>query len=197
MHPHPPSSDDAYERRLAAVTVGPPRRLDGPIELREYDARWAVRYQREAARIRGALGARVLRLEHVGSTSVPGLVAKPVVDIVLEVSDSSDEPEYIPELEAAGYALRVREPAWFEHRMLTNRADGVHLHVFSTGCPETARMIRFRDRLRSEPADREHYAHVKRALAAREWAYVQQYADAKSEVVAAILSRAAGGSMGR
>jgi GrpB-like predicted nucleotidyltransferase (UPF0157 family) len=180
----------AYGHRLAEVTVGVPERLSGPIVLCDHDPRWAERYEREAARIRRVLGARVRRLEHVGSTSVPGLAAKPIVDIVVEVADSSDEPRYIPPLRNAGYALRVREPDWFEHRLLKGGGGAVNLHVFSAGCAEVERMVHFRDWLRGNRADRELYARGKRELAAREWTYVQQYADAKSEVIAAILTRA-------
>jgi GrpB-like predicted nucleotidyltransferase (UPF0157 family) len=100
------------------------------IALCDHDPRWAQCYKHEAARVRHALGTRAIRVEHVGSTSVPRLIAKPIVDIVLEVNDSADERSYIPDLEAAGYVLRVREPDWFEHRML-KRPDGtVNLHVF-------------------------------------------------------------------
>src|SRR5438132_1215336 len=87
-----------------------------------------------AERIRSALGDRVVRLEHGGSTSVPGLPAKPIVDIVLEVPDSSDEPAYVPELEAAGYVLRIRERVWFEHRLFKGPDTNINLHVFSAGC---------------------------------------------------------------
>jgi GrpB-like predicted nucleotidyltransferase (UPF0157 family) len=96
----------------------------------------------------------------------------------------------VPALEAAGYALRIREPSWFEHRMLRPPDRSAHLHVFSAGCPETRRMVRFRDHLRTSAADRELYATTKRELAAREWKYMQQYADAKTDVVAEIMARA-------
>jgi GrpB-like predicted nucleotidyltransferase (UPF0157 family) len=141
--------------------------------------------------VRAALGDRVVRLEHVGSTSVPGLAAKPIIDIVLEVPDSSDEPAYVGDLEAAGYVLKIREPAWYEHRLL--RVPGsVNLHVFSAGCPETDRMFRFRDHLRSSAADRELYERTKRDLASRAWKFMQQYADAKNEIVGEIMVRATG-----
>src|SRR5579884_4557732 len=179
---------DSHEERLAAGTVGVPELLSGEIELFEHDPHWFERYKREAQRVRDALGARVRRLEHVGSTSIPGLPAKPVVDVILEVPDSSDERAYVGALEAAGYVLRIREPDWFGHRMF--KADGVNLHVFSAGCTETGRMVRFRDWLRTHPADRELYARAKRELAARKWTYMQQYADAKSEVIGAIMARA-------
>ena len=129
-------------------------------------------------------------MEHVGSTSVPGLAAKPIIDISLAVADSADEQAYVPALEAAGYFLRIREPDWFEHRGFGRRDARVNLHVFSAGCAEIDRMLRFRDRLRRDDADRELYERTKRELAQRQWKYVQNYADAKSAVVEAILARA-------
>lgn len=136
------------------------------------------------------LGDRVLQLAHVGSTSVPGLPAKPVIDLVLEVADSSDEPAYVPELEGAGYVLRIREPDWFEHPLFKGPDTNINLHVFSAGCTETAQMLLFREWLRSSEADRALYARSKRELAERDWKYTQQYADAKSAIVAQIMARA-------
>lgn len=182
---------EAREAELKAVTVGPLEFVDGPVTLRSYDAHWPQLFGREAQRIRGALGDRVLRLEHVGSTAVPGLVAKPRIDVLLAVADPANEPAYVPALEAAGYVLRIREPNWHEHRLL-NALDGdVNLHVFGPDSPEIERMLLFRDRLRSHATDRERYATAKRELAARRWRHMQDYADAKTEVVEAILRRAA------
>jgi len=160
------------------------------VEIRDYDPRWPEMYAHEAEQITGALGDRVIRLEHVGSTSVAGLAAKPVIDIVLEVDDSGDEAAYSSDLEAAGYSLLIREPDWHAHRMFKGWDPKVNLHVFSDGCSETARMVRFRDWLRANTADRELYEHCKRELAARDWQHVQQYADAKTDVVGQIMSRA-------
>jgi GrpB-like predicted nucleotidyltransferase (UPF0157 family) len=129
-------------------------------------------------------------LEHVGSTSVPGLAAKPRIDAVLVVRDSSDEPAYVPALEAAGYILRIRDPKWHEHRVLKGPDTDLNLHVFSSDCVEIDRMVRFRDWLRAWPEDRELYERTKRELAAHKWEYVQGYADAKTDVVERILSRA-------
>jgi GrpB-like predicted nucleotidyltransferase (UPF0157 family) len=185
-----PTDAAAYDERLARVTIGGPRPLAGPIELQSYDRRWPGRYGLEAGRIRAALGDRVVRIEHVGSTSVPGLPAKPIIDIVLEVPDSADEAAYVPQLEAAGYVLRIREPGWFEHRLFKAPGEDVNVHVFPARCPETDRMLRFRDWLRANGADRRLYARTKRELAARDWKYLQQYADAKGEVVAEIMGRA-------
>lgn len=170
------------------MTIGEPRR--GPIALAEYDPGWPALFEREAARIRGALGDRALLVEHAGSTSVPGLAAKPIVDIVLAVPDSSDEGAYVPALEAAGYALRIREPDWYEHRVFRGPDTDINLHVFSRGCEEIDRMLAFRDHLRTNDADRALYERTKRELAAREWEFVQDYADAKTEVVKEIVARA-------
>jgi len=179
------------EAELRAVTVGELKPLSGPVELVDYDPTWPGLFDREAERIRAALGDRVLLLEHTGSTSVPGLAAKPIVDITLAVPDSADEDAYLPALEAAGYVLRIREPDWYEHRVFKGPDTNVNLHVFSDGCPEIDRMLNFRDRLRSDAADRELYEQTKRELAAQEWNYMQDYADAKTAVVKEILARAA------
>ena len=188
-----PTDVGAYDEALAKIVVGELKPLAAPIEIREYDPAWPELYAREEARIREALGARVVRLEHAGSTSVPTLPAKPIIDIVLEVADSADEPAYVPALQAAGYVLRIREPEWFAHRMFKGPDTNVNLHVFSAGCEETDRTLLFRDWLRTNAADRERYATVKRELAARDWKYGQQYADAKTAVVREILARAEGG----
>jgi GrpB-like predicted nucleotidyltransferase (UPF0157 family) len=179
-------SDEA----MANVREGPPQVLNGPITLSEYDPAWPALYEREARRIRAALGDRALGIEHVGSTAVPGLAAKPRIDMVLAVADSTMEEDYVPALEAAGYVLRIREAEWHEHRMFIGPDTDINLHVFSADCPEIERMLRFRDRLRSDPHDRALYVRTKRALARRTWRYVQHYADAKSQVVEEILARA-------
>ena len=178
------------EDKLFAARVDGSPPSSGPIVLADYDPDWPRLFEREAARIRAALGDRALQVEHTGSTSVPGLAAKPIIDVVLAVADSRDEPAYVPPLEAAGYVLRIREPDWFEHRVLKGTDPEVNLHVFSIGCVEVERMLLFRDHLRRNPDDRELYERTKRKLAEREWKYVQHYADAKSQVVEEILDRA-------
>jgi GrpB-like predicted nucleotidyltransferase (UPF0157 family) len=118
------------------------------ISIVEYNPQWPELYQLEAGRIRTILGSRVLRLEHIGSTSVSGLAAKPVVDMTLAVVDSADEEAYAPALEGAGYELRIREANWHEHRMFNGPGTDINLHVFSSGCPEIERILLFRDWLR-------------------------------------------------
>jgi GrpB-like predicted nucleotidyltransferase (UPF0157 family) len=186
-------AEPTSEEYLSAVTIGEREPHRAPVELAEYDSAWPELYLREEEKIRGALGKRAVRVAHAGSTSVPGLAAKPVIDIVLEVADATDEASYVPALEAEGYALRIREPDWFEHRLLKGVDPSVNLHVFPAGCPEVDRMLAFRDHLRENEADRELYERTKRKLAARTWEHVQHYADAKSEVVEQILRRARSG----
>ena len=110
--------------------------------------------------------------------------------MILAVSDSADESTYVPALEAAGYILRIREPRWFEHRVFKGPDTNVNLHVFTVGCAEVDQMLLFRDWLRESVEDRDLYASTKRELAARDWKYVQNYADAKTGVVHEILARA-------
>ena len=165
------------EEEIRAATVGELRPLTAPIELVDYDPRWPELFRREAKRIRAALGDGALRIEHTGSTAVPGLAAKPIVDIVLVVADSAGEESYVPALEAAGYVLRIREPK-------------VNLHVFSEDCPEIDRMLLFRDRLRADEGERQLYERTKRELAGKDWKFMQNYADAKTPVVEEIIARA-------
>lgn len=174
---------------LRQVTLGSVEQRPD-IKLISYQRSWVSDYQNEADKIRAALGNRVLRLEHVGSTSVPGLTAKPIIDILLVVADSADEEQYVPALEQQGYYLRIREPDWHHHRMLRHRQTAVHLHVFSRGCSEARQMLNFRDWLRLNTADRQLYQATKADLATRDWATMQAYADAKGPVVTAIKQRA-------
>jgi len=179
------------DEQLAKISVGgPPSVLNGTISLVEYDSSWPVLFERESKRIRSALGKKELMIEHVGSTSVPGLAAKPIIDILVVVENSSDEGSYVRELESVGYVLRIRESDWHEHRMFRGPDTSINMHVFSRGDSEIGRMLLFRDWLRENAEDREHYRRAKRELAGRKWRYVQNYADAKSIVVEEIINRA-------
>lgn len=180
----------AAERRIRAATIGEPERLVSLIELAPYDATWPAQYEREAARVRGTLGERALRVEHVGSTSIPGFPAKPIIDMLLIVANSSDEQSYVSSMEQQGYTLRIREPDWYQHRLFKGPGANINLHVFSAGCPEIDRMLGFRDHLRTDAADRDLYLRTKQELASRSWNYVQEYADAKTQVIESIIARA-------
>jgi GrpB-like predicted nucleotidyltransferase (UPF0157 family) len=178
------------EEQIRTHTIGALQPLSSRILIVDYDPRWPELFRREADRIRAVLGSRALRIEHTGSTSVPGLVAKPVIDMLLVLTDSADEGTYVPDLETFGYLLRIREPNWHEHRMFNGPDTEINLHVFSFGCPEIDRILMLRDRLRSNAADRDLYARTKLALAKKEWKYVQNYADAKTVVIEEIIARA-------
>ncbi|MCP2169881.1 GrpB family protein [Goodfellowiella coeruleoviolacea] len=141
--------------------VGPPP--GETVTIVPHNPEWAHRYQDLAGKIRAALGAAVLDLDHVGSTSVEGLAAKDVIDIDLTVADPRDEDAYVPALERIGYVLTIREPWWHEHRMLRFAEPRVNLHVFGPDCPETIRHRMFRDWLRAHPEDRARYEEAKRA----------------------------------
>jgi GrpB-like predicted nucleotidyltransferase (UPF0157 family) len=178
------------DEEIAQAHIGPPDVLDGPVVLVESDPAWPALYEREAARIRAALGERALLVEHVGSTAVPHLAAKPRIDVVLAVADAGEEAAYVPALETFGYVMRIREPEWYEHRLFKGPDTTMNLHVFSEGCEEICRMLRFRDHLRRDEADRLLYETTKRALAQRTWKYTQHYADAKTTIVEEIIARA-------
>lgn len=182
--------DDARSAEIQAAWIDGVPRHDGPIHLAPYDTAWPTLFEREAARVRHVLGDALLSIEHVGSTAVPGLAAKPIIDILLVVPNAAEESSYVTALETAGYRLVIREPDWQEHRLLKGPDTNVNVHVFSAESGEIRRMLAFRDRLRSVAGERTTYEAAKRELAGRTWAYVQDYADAKSEVVEGIVKRA-------
>ncbi|MGZ8623325.1 MAG: GrpB family protein [Actinomycetota bacterium] len=196
----PPPERDGHEpmtdEQIHAATVGERQVHGGPIKLADYDPSWPGRFALQAERIAVALGERAISIEHVGSTAVPGLPAKPTIDVLLVVANSADEETYVPALEAAGFELRIREPDLDEHRMFRDLDANVHVHVLSDGCPEIERCLLFRDRLRVNRADRVLYERTKRELAQREWRYVQNYADAKGDVIEAVIARALGDAPG-
>jgi GrpB-like predicted nucleotidyltransferase (UPF0157 family) len=170
---------------LERVLIGGRERVD--IKVVDYDESWPQRFQEVAGHIRRALGAKALAVEHIGSTSVPGLAAKPIIDILLTVLDVADEGAYVPALDEIGYSLRVRES---EHRMLRPPARDVHLHVYEPDRAEVRDYLDLRDWLRVDAADRELYAMTKRRLAQQSWHDMNDYADAKGGVIRDVLGRA-------
>lgn len=183
-------AESASVARALQSTVGQPVQVNGQITIVPYDPAWPETYRAQAALIQTALGDRIVALEHIGSTAVPGLPAKPIIDIQLLVEDSGDEAAYADLLEEAGFTLRIREPEWEEHRVFKRSEPDVNLHVFSRGSQQATRHRAFRDRLLACDEDRDRYAAVKQALATQTWTYVQEYADAKNEVIDAILAGA-------
>ena len=171
------------------VPVNTPTPVDGQVVLVAYDPTWIQMYEAEAAIIRRALGAKALLVEHIGSTAVPGLIAKPCIDILLAVADSADEAAYVPQLDAAGFVLRMRHPEWNEHRVFKSERINVNLHVWSMGSAEIERHLAFRDWLRTHPDDRDAYADAKRRIAAGHIGTMSDYAEMKTGIVAQITTR--------
>ncbi len=153
-----------------------------------YDPAWPSRYARVAADIAEALGPAMLAIDHVGSTAVPALPAKAVIDIDVAVADPADEAAYVPALEAIGYVLTVREPSWHQHRCLQHASPRVNLHIFGPDCPEHIRHTMFRDWLRGHADDRARYAQAKQA-AAQGVDQVSDYNRRKQDVLREIYDR--------
>jgi GrpB-like predicted nucleotidyltransferase (UPF0157 family) len=169
------------EEEIAAARVSVHRPV--PVEVVDYDPTWPARFRQVKALIVDALGPIALSVTHVGSTSVPGLPAKAVIDIDLSVADSADEGSYLPALEGVGFRLAVREPEWEEHRCLRLDDPATNLHVFSSGAAERQRMLAFAAWLREHPDDRRTYGELKREVARRGFTDVMLYNNAKSAYV--------------
>ncbi|MFP7761294.1 GrpB family protein [Marisediminicola sp. LYQ134] len=157
------------------------------LELHAYDPRWVSIFESHRERIRGALAGAAIQVEHIGSTSVPGLAAKPIIDVVVTVDDITAEEDYLDALLGAGYELRVREPG---HRLVRTPARDAHVHVFESGHPAVEEYFLLRDHLRVDAGDRALYENTKRELMGTEWSDMNDYADAKTEVIVAIKARA-------
>jgi GrpB-like predicted nucleotidyltransferase (UPF0157 family) len=180
-----PRSSTHLDDELDAVLIG--GREPGRVEIVAYDPRWRSRFAAERRSIATALGPLARRIEHIGSTSVPDLAAKPIIDVLVEVDDPGREEDYAGALEATGFELRVREP---RHRMFRTPAHDVHLHVWPTGCKESSDYLTLRDWLRAHAEDRHLYESTKRELAGRQWRDMNYYAEAKGPVIAEIMARA-------
>ena len=154
------------------------------IVIADHDPAWTRRFEHERDQLRAALGTHALAIDHIGSTSVPGLAAKPIVDMLLTVAEGPDEALLREPMERAGYLLRVREA---NHLMFRTPVRDVQVHVLCSGDPEIERYLRFRDRLRSSPDDRAAYERLKRELAAQVWVDVNHYADAKTPFIERVL----------
>jgi GrpB-like predicted nucleotidyltransferase (UPF0157 family) len=157
------------------------------LELHSYDERWVGIYLDHQKRIRDALPATDIEIEHIGSTSVPGLAAKPIIDIVVTVDDITAEEDYLVALLDSGYELRIREP---RHRLVRTPAHDVHVHIFERDDPAVNEYLLFRDRLRSDAEDRALYESTKRTLLSKRWDDKNEYTKAKTDVIVAIKARA-------
>jgi len=154
-----------------------------------YDPTWPEIYSTLASTIKNKLGSNLLKIDHVGSTAVPGLAAKPVIDIDLTVADAADEETYVLALESLGYKLIVREPRFHGHRLFHYDNPRVNLHVFTRDTPETARHLLFRDWLRQSEKDCNLYADVKFEAIKGCSLDIQKYHENKSKVVRDIYQK--------
>jgi GrpB-like predicted nucleotidyltransferase (UPF0157 family) len=175
--------------QMAAALVGEPPATWQSIVIEDYDPGWADRFTTASSLLNQVLGDLIIRIEHVGSTSVPGLAAKPVIDIDLLIEDAEPESRYLPALEEGGYRLVLREPWWYGHRMLVSPAEDVNLHVWPRDAPEPIRHLLFRDWLRSHQDDRDLYAAAKRRIAGDTMDRPGDYSLAKNDVIDDIYTR--------
>ncbi|MFZ0376812.1 MAG: GrpB family protein [Solirubrobacteraceae bacterium] len=175
---------EEWDARLDDVLVG--GREQREIVIVDYDPGWPRRFEVERDRVRGALGFAALRVEHVGSTAVPGLAAKPIIDLLVAVVDPEDDALFVPALESAGYELRVREP---RHRMFRTPSRDVHVHLWADDDEQLTLHLAFRDRLRESPEDRALYERLKRDLAGQQWGDMYEYSHAKGRFIEAVLAK--------
>ncbi len=175
------------DEEIVAARVGV--HAPAPVEVVAPDPTWPGLYDGVRRLLVDALGDRVLVVEHVGSTSVPGLWAKPIIDVDLTVADSGDEPAWLPDLERAGLELRVREPEWEEHRCLRLPDPASNVHVFSPGAVESRRTRAFRDWLTAHADDRAAYGELKQSLAEQGFTDVMHYNKAKGALIYDIYER--------
>ncbi|OYO15460.1 hypothetical protein CGZ98_03375 [Enemella evansiae] len=184
--------NDPDERRTRRRDDVTDVELIGGIEKRElflvdHDPAWATGYAEHAARISKAIEKVAVDIQHIGSTAVPGLAAKPIIDILVTVPDITAEEDYLEPLIAAGYVLRVREPG---HRLVRTVEQDVHIHIFETDDLAAPEYLLLRDHLRADESDRQLYESTKRELLTRDWPDMNAYADAKTDVIEEIKARA-------
>jgi GrpB-like predicted nucleotidyltransferase (UPF0157 family) len=178
-------AESERDAHLEEVLIGGLERR--AIVIADYDPDWPARFKAHRDRVQRALGTVAIRIEHIGSTAVPGLAAKPIIDVLVTVADPEDEPVIAPAMASVGYHLRARETG---HRMLRTPGRDAHVHVWADSDPEVPRYLTFRDRLRASASERRAYEQLKRELSAREWEDMNHYADAKGALIQQILARA-------
>ena len=172
-----------------AEFAGRPR--GDPVEVVPYDPSWPERYERWRQHLVEALGETAVRIDHVGSTAVPGLAAKPVIDIQVGVADVEDETVYVPAIGSLGVPLRFREPGHRYFRPPAGRPRDVQIHVCCAGGAWEREHLRFRDLLRSDPELAGRYGRLKLELCARFRDDRLAYTDAKTVFILDALDLAA------
>lgn len=189
----PPSAITTTPDVVAPMEMLASRPARRGLHIVDYNPSWVKDFSDLQFRIREALGPVALDVHHVGSTSVPGLSARSVIDVDLVVADPADEASYVPALEAAGFTLYFRQPAYYGHRFLGCQTPDTNIHVYGPNCPDTARHLIFREWLNEHPEDRDKYAAVKREVAAvaeEKSETGNQYGKRKEWVIREILDKA-------
>lgn len=184
----PAEPEDGREFR-GGLILGPERGTEG-VELVAYDPRWPVLYEQMRARLASALGPTALRIDHVGSTAVPGLAAKPIVDIQVSVPEVDDEGPYRQPIEDQGFALRYREPGHRYFRPPPGLPRLWQVHVCTVGSEWEWDHLLFRDYLRAHPAAAAEYAAIKRRAASEHPTDRVTYTDAKDPWIRATVAAA-------
>jgi GrpB-like predicted nucleotidyltransferase (UPF0157 family) len=167
-------------------------RFDPAVRIVDYDPAWPETAAAEIARIEAALGAQVVRIDHVGSTAVPGMAAKPIVDLQASVAEIAPTDPYARPLEALGYlfAPDPDSPDFHFFGRPAERPRTFHLHVCVAGGDDELRHLALRDYLRARPEDARRYGDLKRELAARAPRDRLAYIEGKADRVAALEERA-------
>jgi GrpB-like predicted nucleotidyltransferase (UPF0157 family) len=179
-------SSQEFDAYLDEILIGDREPVE--IVVSEYDPSWPARFETERQRLVSALGDTAVRIEHIGSTALPGLAAKPIIDVLVTVNtvELVDE-RYRPNLEASGYLLRVSEP---DRKMFQTPTRDVHVHIWPASHEADRAISDPPDWLRYNESDRHLYEQRKRELAGQ-WPDMNHYAEAKSDVIVPILERAA------
>jgi GrpB-like predicted nucleotidyltransferase (UPF0157 family) len=169
-------------------------RYPGPIVIRDYDPSWPAQFEAERARVSGALGSIVVTIEHVGSTAVPGLAAKPIIDLLAGVESLPAARERVGAMRAIGYTHMAEYEAWLPDEMLFRKGPPGpwthHVHVMEPASARWDEFVLVRDHLRAHPDTAAAYAELKRALALRFGDDIEGFRAAKRPFLADVLRRA-------
>jgi GrpB-like predicted nucleotidyltransferase (UPF0157 family) len=159
-----------------------------PVIIAPYDPEWPRIYEEESKLIRATVGDTIRSLEHCGSTSVPGLAAKPIVDIIAGVDGREDAENCRERLKAIGYddASPGDNPDWYYCLGKGPHSPGFHLHLVKEGSPHHVKHLAFRDWLRTHPEDARAYAELKINLAAKYRDDRVKYTESKNDFIDAI-----------
>jgi GrpB-like predicted nucleotidyltransferase (UPF0157 family) len=160
------------------------------VQLVPYDPQWPIEFDKERLEIEKAIGADILSVDHIGSTSIPGLCAKPIIDILIGLKDFGDGFRCVSALEKLGYTFRGEHGIPGRHYFRKGSPRTHHLHMYTRGTPDWQHHILFRDYLRAHAAQRDSYAELKTALAKQYPENREKYLDGKAAFIQNIIQLA-------